>query len=57
MQNIEINLSVGQMVRVGDKRITILEIDGEEVFFQVEPDWHEDFLDLNNPPPSQPSPK
>lgn len=47
MQNIEINLTAGQTVRVGDKTVTILKIEGDQIFFQIDPE--ELFSDPDDP--------
>ncbi len=47
MQNIEIDLTVGQTVRVGDKTVTILKIENDEIFFQIDSDSEGSLSDLN----------
>lgn len=35
MQHLELDLAVGDVVRIGDRWLTVMELDGDEVLFQL----------------------
>ena len=44
----ELELRIGETVLIGDTRLTVVDVDGDEIFFQIErPDSESDWLPLS----------